>query len=132
VVAAVAVAGAAETVPGAVGSGVELAAAADLVTEEKSSSDTATALEDAALTLPGCDNEMFMGTYTVYEHNLKWVEYLPGALSHSPVRILFINSLYIYVYNIHNKFHIRQVWRSGRVEDCGCEDCTFKPRQCCF
>jgi hypothetical protein len=48
---AAAVSGAVETVPGAAGSCIELAAASVLVApEEKSSSDTAAALEDAALT----------------------------------------------------------------------------------
>ncbi len=47
---AAAVAGAVETVPGATGSCFGLAAAAVLAPEEKSSSDIAAALEDAALT----------------------------------------------------------------------------------
>ncbi len=49
-VAADAVAGTVETVPGAAGSCFELAASAVLAPEEKSSSDIAAALEDAALT----------------------------------------------------------------------------------
>jgi hypothetical protein len=27
-------------------------------------------------------------------------------------------------------FLSKKMWRSGRVEDCGCEDCKFEPRRC--